>query len=64
MELPEYIKTSLLVIASIFTGVGGATLTAKPITGSILLLIAVGILVLRGWLKAKGIEVKEAEPKR
>lgn len=54
----ETTKTSLLIVASIFTGVGGATLSANPITGSILLLIAVGILVLRGWLKQKGIEVK------
>lgn len=59
MELPESIKTSLLGISAIFVGVGGAMLTTNIIAGSVLLLIAVGILVLRGWLKKKGIEVLE-----
>ncbi len=53
--MAETTKTSLLVIATIFTGVGGATLPNEPVTGSILLLIAAGILVLRGYLKQKGI---------
>lgn len=56
--MTETTKTSLLVIASIFTAVGGAMLTANVITGSILLLIAVGVLVLRGYLKKKGIEAR------
>ncbi len=51
----ETTKTSLLVIASIFTGVGGAMLPADILRGSVLLLIAVGILVLRGYLKQHGI---------
>ena len=59
MELPESIKTTLLGIAAIFIGVGGATLVDDPFTGSILLLIAVAIIVLRGFLKAKGIQVKD-----
>ena len=54
----ELTKTSLLVIATIYTGVGAGMLSANVVTGSILLLIAVGVLVLRGWLKQKGIEVK------
>jgi len=55
----ELKETSLFIIAIIFTGVGGATLVNNPLTGSILLLIAVGILVLKGWLKSKGIETKK-----
>jgi len=55
----ELTKTSLLVIATIFTGVGAATLSTNIVNGSILLLIAVGILVLRGWLKQKGIEIRK-----
>jgi len=51
----ELTKTSLLVIATIFTGTGASILQSNVITGSILLLIAVGILILRGWLKQKGI---------
>lgn len=51
----ETVKTSLLAIAGIFGSVGGAMLPANIVTGSILLLISVGILVLRGILKAKGI---------
>lgn len=51
----ELTKTSLLVITSIFTATGGAMLTTDIIKGTILLLVAVGILVLRGWLKQKGI---------
>ena len=51
----ETAKTSLLAIATIFTAVGGAMLSVSILTGSILLLISVGILVLRGYLKAKNI---------
>ena len=51
----EVTKTSLLVIASIFTAGGAAVLTADVVKGSILLLVGVAVLVLRGWLKQKGI---------
>ena len=54
----EITKTSLLVIATIFTGVGGGMLAADFPKGVWCLLIAVGILVLRGYLKQKGIEVE------
>ena len=54
----ETTKTSLLIVASICTAAGAADLTTDVIKGSILLLIAVGVLVLRGWLKQKGIEVR------
>ena len=49
----EAAKTSLLAIATIFASVGGAMLPANIIAGGVLLLISVGILVLRGYLKAK-----------
>lgn len=55
----ELTKTSLLIVATIFTGVGAAMLPTNMVNGSILLLIAVGVLVLRGWLKHKGIEVNK-----
>ena len=55
----EIKETSLLIIAFIFTGAGGVTLADNPITGSVLLLIAVGILVLKAWLKSKGIQTKK-----
>ena len=51
----ETAKTSLLIIASIFTAVGGGMLGVNILTGSVLLLIAVGVLVLRGYLKKKQI---------
>jgi len=57
--MTEVTKTSLSIIATIFTGAGAALLLRNPIVGSILLLIAVGVLALRGWLKSRGIEVKE-----
>jgi len=53
--MTEFGKTSLLIIASIFTGVGGAKLATDPVTGSILLLVAAGVLVVRGYLKYKGV---------
>lgn len=53
--MTEVTKTSLLVIASIFTAGGAAVLTTDITKGSILLLIGVAVLVLRGWLKQKGI---------
>jgi len=55
----ETTKTSLLVIATVFTGVGAGMLSADVVTGSVLLLIAVGVLVLRGWLKQKGIDASK-----
>lgn len=51
----ETAKTSLLAIATIFGSVGGAMLPVNVLTGSILLIISVGILVLRGCLKAKNV---------
>lgn len=54
--IPEITKTSLLIIATIFTGIGASILATDMVNGSILLFIAVGILVLRGWLKQKGID--------
>jgi len=56
--ISEITKTSLLVIATIFTGVGSATLSTNIVNGSILLLIAAGVLILRGWLKQKGIDAR------
>ncbi len=59
----EYIKTSLLVVASIFTGFGGSYLAIPDnfYKGVICLLIAVGILALRGYLKKHGMEAKNVE---
>lgn len=54
--IQEITKTSLLIIATIFTGIGASILATDMVNGSILLFIAVGILVLRGWLKQKGID--------
>lgn len=54
----ELTKTSLLIVATIFTGVGAAMLPVNIVNGSVLLLIAVGVLVLRGWLKQKGIDTR------
>jgi len=51
----ETAKTSLLIIASTFTAIGAGMLSVNILTGSILLLIAVGILTLRGYLKGKNI---------
>ena len=58
--MTEITKTSLSIIALIFTGGGAAILLENPIVGSILLLLAVGTLALRGWLKQKGIEVEKS----
>lgn len=54
----ELTKTSLLIIATIFTGAGASALSANIINGSVLLLMAVGVLVLRGWLKQQGIDIR------
>lgn len=48
----ETAKTSLLIIATIFTGVGAAEMTKDVVAGTILLLLAAGVLILRGFLKA------------
>ena len=58
MKPTEITKTSLLVIATIFTAVGAATLPANILHGSILLLAAVLVLTLRGYLKQKGIDTR------
>lgn len=54
----ELTKTSLLIIATIFTGFGASILKTDIVNGIILLLIAVGVLVLRGYLKQKGIDIR------
>jgi hypothetical protein len=51
-------ETSLISIAAIMTGIGGALLPTDHLWGGIILLGAVIILVLRGWLKKKGIVAK------
>ena len=45
--MTEITKTSLLIIATIFTGAGATLLLENPIMGCILLLLAIGTLVLR-----------------
>ena len=54
----EVTKTSLLVIASILTATGAATLVSNVTIGLILLGAAVIVLIVRGVLKAKGIELE------
>ena len=60
--MPEEIKTSLLIVASIFVGVGGAYLAVPDnfYKGVFCLVIAVGILALRGYLKKHDIAAREA----
>lgn len=55
----ELTKTSLLIIATIFTGIGAAILQTDMIKGTIMLLAAVGILALRGYLKKKGYDIEK-----
>ena len=57
--MTEFGKTSLLIVATIFSSTGASVLATDPTKGSILLLIGVGVLVLRGFLKARGIETQE-----
>lgn len=57
----EFTKTSLLVIATIFTGAGASVLTTDIVKGCVLLFIAIGVLILRGVLKHKGIVVNGRE---
>jgi len=59
--MSEIEKTSLLVIATIFTGVGASTIQSNPTLGIVFLVLAVGILILRGWLKSIGIPVEVVE---
>jgi len=54
----EITKTSLLVIASILTATGAAILVENTVTGSLLLAGAVVVLIVRGVLKVKGIELE------
>lgn len=56
----ETTKTSFLIVASIFTAAGAAVLTTDIVKGVILLLIAVGVLAFRGYLKKKGYNDKVA----
>lgn len=56
--MSETQKTSLLIIATVFSASGAALLITDFYKGILLLLLAVGTLVLRGWLKQKGIAVK------
>jgi uncharacterized membrane protein len=61
-----FAKTSLLVIATIFTGTGATLLAGTDkLWGAIFLIIAVGIISLRGWLEKKGVITndKVEEPK-
>ena len=51
----ETTKTSLLIVATVFTAAGASMISTDVVRGSILLLLAVGTLVFRGWLKQKGI---------
>jgi len=60
-SMSEIEKTSLLVIATIFTGVGASTIQSNPTLGIVFLVLAVGILILRGWLKSIGIPVEVVE---
>lgn len=46
-------KTSLISIATILTGVGGAILGTNLWAGVVVLALAVGVLVLREYLKAE-----------
>lgn len=54
MKQNETAKTSLLVIAGLFTAFGVAQFQTDVVGGAILLLIGVGILIVRGALKTKG----------
>ena len=46
-------KTSLISIATLLTGVGGALLTTNLWAGIAVLVLAVGTLVLREYLKTE-----------
>ena len=56
----EITKTSLLTIATIFGSIGGALMASveSRIVGAIFLGVAVLILLVRGILKAKGIDIE------
>ena len=55
--MSELQKTSLLIIATIFTATGASVLSENVGQGIILLLLAVATLILRGWLKKKGFDI-------
>ena len=58
--MTELTKTSFLIIATIFTSAGAIGLASGDSTwGCIFLLLAVGTLAFRGWLKYKGIILKK-----
>ena len=57
----EITKTSLLIVASILTAAGAATLVSNTVTGCILLGFAVVVLIVRGALKAIGIELESKD---
>lgn len=50
-------NTSLLAIATILTGVGGGLLPSNVLVGGGLLLLSAIIIIVRGILQAKGIDV-------
>ena len=56
--MPETQKTTLLALAAILTGVGGAYLASADgfYKGLGLIGLSVAILIIRGYLKKKGIE--------
>lgn len=51
----ETAKTSFLIIAQIFTAIGAGMLSSNILVGTVLLLIAAGVLAVRGILKKKNI---------
>ena len=58
--ISEITKTSLLIVATVFTAAGAAVLAEDIVTGSILLFISIGVLILRGYLKKKGYDTETA----
>jgi len=60
----EITKTSLLVVATVFTATGASVLADDIVTGSILLFVAIAVLILRGYLKKKGYDLEGAAAKR
>ena len=55
MKHNETAKTSLLIIAGIFTTVGTLQIQTDLLGGSILLLVAGIVLIVRGVLKSKNL---------
>jgi len=50
-------NTSLLAIATILTGVGGGFMPSNVLLGAGLLTLAAVLIIVRGILQAKGIDV-------